>query len=174
MQFTRGLALMTVATTALAIACSDANPSQPDLGRVSLGTTGSTDTAKTPTPPTPTPTPKPDTAGHQKASSDPRVFSGAVKGMGPQPDTSKYEPVANATVSLTAPDDSTAGTAGKELARTTSNADGTFTLGSFRPGVYMISVTPPAGSAFAGTHYGFSIGTFAPTTVDLGVWLRRQ
>jgi hypothetical protein len=94
--------------------------------------------------------------------------------MGALPDTSKYELVANATVVLTAPEDSTAGTAGKELARTTSNADGTFTLGSFKPGVYMISVTPPAGSAFAATHWGFSVGTFAPATVDLGVWLRRQ
>jgi len=161
---------------ATAIACGDNGPSNPDgtknpggasrlVDTVTTGPTGSgTDTVKA----------HPDTVSQTKPSSDARTLIGVVHAIGAKPDTSKYELVGGATVVLSLPEDSTHGVAGNELARATSAADGTFSLGAFKPGVYMVSVTPPAGSPYIGTHWGFLITDYSAPTVSLGMWLGRK
>lgn len=174
-NLTRITGLMGVLTAAAAIACSDNGPSNPDgtknpggpsrlVDTVTTGPTGSgTDTVKA----------RPDSGSQTKASADARTLIGVVHAIGAKPDTSKYELVGGASVVLTLPDDSTHGVAGKEVARATSAADGSFSLGTFKPGVYMISVTPPAGTSYVGTHWGFLITEYSAPTVSLGVWLGR-
>lgn len=177
MQYlTRITALMGALATAAAIACSDNGPSNPDgtknsggpsrlIDTVTTGPTGGgTDTVKA----------HPDSVSQTKPSSDARTLIGVVHAIGAKPDTSRYELVGGATVVLTLPEDSTQGVAGKELARATSAQDGTFSLGTFKPGVYMVSVTPPAGSSYVGTHWGFLITQYSAPTVSLGVWLSRK
>jgi len=168
--------LMGALATAAAVACSDSGPSSPDGTRntggparlvdtVTTGPTGSgSDTVKA----------HPDTVSQTKPSADARTLIGVVHAIGAKPDTSKYELVGGATVVLTLPEDSTHGVAGKELARATSAADGSFSLGAFKPGVYMVSVTPPAGTSYLGTHWGFLITEYSAPTVSLGVWLGRE
>lgn len=175
-HLTRIAWLMGALVTATAMACSDSSPSNPDgtrnpggpsrlIDTVTTGPTGSgTDTVKA----------HPDTISQAKPSSDARKLIGVVHAIGAKPDTSKYELVGGATVVLTLPEDSTQGVTGKEIARATSAADGTFSLGTFKPGVYLISVTPPQSSSYTGTHWGFLITEYSAPTVSLGVWLGRK
>jgi hypothetical protein len=160
---------MTVAS--IAIACSDA-PTTPLTGGSSKVTdtlllssaTGSqADTAGR----------RPDSVSQRAPSTNPRQLVGTVHAEGAAPDTAHAVLIAGAAVVLSNPEDSTAGTAGKELARTTSNADGSFALGAFAPGVYMVTVTPPAGSPFLPQHFGFLVTEFSAPIVDLSVWLPR-
>ena len=160
---------MTIAS--IAIACSD-NATNPLIGSatkmtdtllLSSSTAGQTDTAGG----------RPDSSGQRTASNDPRRLVGTVRAEGAAPDTAHPVLIGGAAVVLSNPEDSTTGTGGKELARTTSNADGSFVLGAFAPGVYMVTVTPPAGSPFQPEHFGFLITPFTASTVDLSVYLPR-
>ena len=94
--------------------------------------------------------------------------------MGPASDSANYQKVAGATVVLSLPADAANGVPEKEIARATSGADGTFSLGSFKPGMYALSVTPPAGSPYDGTHWNFTMGPYSGPKVDLMVWLKRK
>jgi hypothetical protein len=175
MQLSRAPFALGALAIATAVACSDSGTLQPDAPRTTLGTTGQSDTSKSPTPPTNPQPPRPDSVIQTppKSSTDPRPVTGTVNVIGPASDTSKYERVAGATVVVSTPDDSVAHTAGKEVARAISAADGTFSLGTLKIGGYVLTVTAPAGSSFKGTHWGFAINEFSPTKVDLGVWLGR-
>ncbi|MEP6492446.1 MAG: hypothetical protein ABJF01_07205 [bacterium] len=180
------LGLLTAST--IAIACSDSGTSQPLL-EPRLATSGGDSggihtppdtTQHTPpdsshhTPPDTSHHTGPDTAGKTPNQSlDPRTIAGVVHGIGAQPDTANYALVAGATVVLSSPQDTIAGTSGRELARATSKSDGSFSLGQFKPGVYMVTVTPPAGSPYRGTSWAFVVSPFARDTVPLDVWLRR-
>lgn len=168
MQLTRALPALGALMIVAAVACSDSGTLQPDAPRTTLGTSGQTDTAKSP--PTTNPNPPqtgPDTTGSQKPSTDPRSVTGTVIGMGPASDSTNYQKVAAATLVVTSVE-------GKELARVVTSADGSFSLGSFKPGTYMITVTPPADGPYKGTQWLFIIGDYSPAKVDLTVWLGRK
>jgi hypothetical protein len=178
MQLTRALSLIGLATIATAIACSDSGSTAPDGPLATIATTGQTDTGKTsPTNPGnpngPTTTP-PDTGSSIHGSTDPRPVIGTVVGMGPVGDTANYQKLAGATVVLSIPADTAGGIPEKELTRTTSGADGTFALGTFKLGVYAVTVTPPAGSPFKSAHWAFLFDQYSPAKVDLLVWLGRK
>jgi len=152
-----------------AIACSDSGALGPDAQRTVVATNGQSDTTKS-TPPTTNPsTPKPDSGKTQPTSpsSEPRLVSGTVIGMGPVSDSANYQKVAGATVVWSSSD-------GKELARAVSAADGSFSLGSFKPATYMLSVTPPASGPFKGTQWSYPIGEYSSAKVELTVWLGRK
>jgi hypothetical protein len=158
MRITTTLAFLAVVAGSAA-ACSDSNPTGPDVARLDLGAAGNasgtgTDTAQV--------------GGGQTNSSAPRLFQGTVHSIGAQPDTTKYEMVGGATVVLSAASGSA------EVARAVSNADGTYTLGLVVPGSYRLSVTPPAGSPYKEVSWNISIATFAPATLDVGIWLARK
>jgi hypothetical protein len=183
MQITRTIAVLGLFTAGIVAACSDSGPFQPDAPKPLLGSTGTTakDTAGHNPPDTSHHTPPdtgshtgPDTVGAGKQNFDPRNIVGVVKGIGTYPDTANYVAIAGATIVLTTLDDSVAGIPGKELARAVSGSDGSFTLGAFKPGPYMASVTPPAGSPFRGLRWGFIITPFAPATFPLGVWINSK
>jgi len=177
MQLTRALSVIGVATMAVAIACSDSGSTAPNGPLASVATTGQTDTGKTPptNPGGPTgPTTPPDTGSQIHASTDPRLLGGTVVGMGPAGDTANYQKVAGATVVLSIPADTAAGTPEKEITRTTSGADGTFSLGTFKLGVYALTVTPASGSPFKSAHWAFLIDQYSPAKVNLSVWLGRK
>jgi hypothetical protein len=168
--------------TAVMIACGDKTPAGPGqsntrggaarlVDTLTAGPTSASDSARAHTD---TVKPRSDSTNGIKPSSDPRKLIGVVHAIGAKPDTSKYELVGGATVVLTLPDDSTHGVNGLELARATSAADGSFSLGAFKPGVYVVTVIPPANSAFTGTHWGFLITDVSAPTIDLGVWLGRK
>jgi hypothetical protein len=192
MQLTRALPVIGVAAMAVAIACSDSSSTAPDGPQKNV-TAGQTDTGKTPptnptTPPAPkpdsakptnptsptNPTTPPDTGVHLNPSNDPRPIGGTVVGMGPATDTANYQKVAGATVVLSLPADTSNGVPEKEIARATSGVDGTFTLGTFKLGAYTLTVTPPAGSPYKGTHWTFVTGPYSSAKVDLMVWLARK
>ena len=125
------------------------------------------DSGKT-TPPTTNPgQPGPDTAGTVKRSTEPRAVSGTVIGMGPASDSANYQKVAGATVVWTSAD-------GKELARAVTGADGSYTLGSFKPATYKLTVTPPSNGPFKGIEWAFIISEYSPEKVDITVWLGRK
>lgn len=184
MQLSRALHALGAATIVVVVACSDAGPLQPDASRTTIGTTGKTDTSKS-TPPTTSPTSPtkpdsgkstppsnpgpagPDTAGSTKPSTDPRLVAGAVIGMGPAGDSANYQRIAGATIVWKSVD-------GKELARTVSAADGSYSLGSFKPASYMVSVTPPAGSPFKAVEWVMIISEYSPAKIELNVWLARK
>jgi hypothetical protein len=194
MQLTRALPAIGVAAMAVAIACSDSGSTAPDGARTNVATTGQTDTGKTPptNPATPAapkpdsakptnptspnnPTPPPDTGVHVNPSSDPRSVGGTVVAIGAAPDTANYQRVTGATLVLSANADSTTGTPGTELARATSASDGSFAFpGTFKPGVYSIAITPPAGSPYAAKQWPFRITEYSSAKVDLMVWLNRK
>jgi hypothetical protein len=184
MQLSRALPSLGALAIAAAVACSDSGTLQPDARRTVLGTTGQTDTAKSPPPTSPTapkpdsakPTPPtnpnpgqpvPDTLGNAKPSTDPRLVVGTVMGMGPASDSANYEKVAGATVVWTSSD-------GKELARAVTAADGSFSLGSFKPALYTLTVTPPASGPYKGVQWAYPIGEYSPAKVDVTVWLGRK
>lgn len=160
---------MTIAS--IAIACSDSSTTPlsgnssklTDTLLLSAATGSQTDTVGG----------RPDSSSQRTASNDPRRLMGTVSAEGAAPDTAHPVLIGGAAVVLSNPEDSTTGTGGKELARTTSNADGSFVLGAFAPGVYMVTVTPPAGSPFQPEHFGFLITPFTASTVDLSVYLPR-
>ena len=182
MQLSRALTALCAATIVAVVACSDSGPLQPDASRT-IGTSGKTDTSKS-TPPTTNPTSPtkpdsgrttpsnpgptgPDTAGSVKPSTDPRSVSGVVFGMGPASDSANYQRVAGATVIWKGFD-------GKELARAVTAADGSYSLGSFKPASYMLSVTPPASGPFKGIEWAYIISEYSPAKIDLNVWLARK
>jgi hypothetical protein len=184
MQLLRALPVVGVCAIAAVVACSDAGPLQPDAPQTTLGTSGKTDTSKsTPpttnpsapkpdsgktTPPTTNPTqPGPDTAGTVKRSSEPRPVSGIVFGMGPAGDSANYQRIAGATVVWTSFE-------GKELARAVTAADGSYSLGSFKPAGYMFTVTPPSNGPYKGIEWAFIISEFSPEKVEINVWLGRK
>ena len=168
MQLTRALPALSALAIVAAVACSDSGTLQPDVPRTTLGTSGQTDTSKSP--PTTNPNPPqtgPDTIGSQKPSTDPRLVAGTVIGMGPASDSANYQKVAGATVVWTSAD-------GKELARAVTAADGSFSLGSFKPATYTLTVTPPATGPYKGIQWAFIIGEYSPAKIDLTVWLGRK
>jgi len=184
MQLVRAVPALSIAVVAAAVACSDSGPLQPDAPRTTLGAGGQSDTAKgsppatnpsapkpdsgkTTPPTTPPGQPGPDTAGSVKRSTDPRAVSGVVYGMGPASDSANYQKIAGATVIWTSFE-------GKELARAVTAADGSYTLGSFKPAAYMLSVTPPSGGPFKGIEWAFIISEYSPAKVDINVWLGRK
>lgn len=178
MQLKRVFPVFGFATIAVAIACSDSGSTAPTTGPLAtVATSGQSDTGKTspgnPGNPTGPKTP-PDTGSQIHASNDPRLLGGTVVGMGPPGDSANYQKVAGATVVLSIPADTAAGTPDKEITRTTSGADGSFSLGTFKVGVYSLTVTPPAGSSFKSSHFAFVIDTYSPAKVNLSVWLGRQ
>ena len=184
MQHVRVLSVFGVCAIAAAVACSDAGPLQPDAPQTTLGTSGKADTSKS-TPPTTNPsTPKPDsgkttppttnpgqpgpdTAGTIKRSTEPRPVSGTVIGMGPASDSANYQRVAGATVVWKSVD-------GKELARAVTAADGSYSLGSFKPATYMLTVTPSSNSPYKGIEWAYIISEFAPEKLEINVWLGRK
>jgi hypothetical protein len=184
MQLSRALHALGAATIVVVVACSDTGPLQPDASRTTLGTTGKTDTSKS-TPPTTNPTSPtkpdsgkstppsnpgptgPDTAGSLKPSSDPRPISGVVFGMGPASDSANYQRVAGATVVWKGFD-------GKELARAVTAADGSYSLGSFKPASYMLSVTPPASGPFKNIEWAYIVSEYAPAKIEINIWLARK
>ena len=87
--------------------------------------------------------------------------------MGPASDSANYQKIAGATVVWTSFE-------GKELARAVTAADGSYTLGSFKPAAYMLSVTPPSGGPFKGIEWAFIISEYSPAKVDINVWLGRK
>jgi hypothetical protein len=191
MQLKRGVPVIGVAAIAMAIACSDSGSTAPNGPLATVATTGQTDTGKSPTNPSTPPAPKPDsgktnpnptgpsspppdTGGQVHTSTDPRPLGGKVVGMGAYPDTANYQKVAGATVVLSLPADTSAGVAEVEIARATSGADGSFSLGTFKLGRYALTVTPPAGSPYSGTHWVFLIDKYSSAKVDLSVWLPRK
>lgn len=184
MRITRTIAVLSLFTATAVVACSDSGPFQPEAQKSLLGSTtggGGTDTAGHTPPDTSHHTPPdtgshtgPDTVGHSQGSLDPRTIVGTVNGIGAQADTSKYELVAGATVVLSTPDDTTAGTTGKELARAVTKSDGSFALGAFKPGIYQVAVTPAAGSPFGAKRWAFQISQYAPATFPLVIWLNRK
>jgi hypothetical protein len=185
MQLSRALPAFGVFALAAAIACGDSGTLEPTVPQKTLGTTGQTDTGKSPPPVTnptapkpdsakPTPPtnpnpgqPGPDTLGNAKPSTDPRLVVGTVIGMGPASDSANYQKVAGATVVWTSSD-------GKELARAVTAADGSFSLGSFKPAVYTLTVTPPANGPYKGVQWAFPIGEYSPAKVELTIWLGRK
>jgi hypothetical protein len=185
MQLSRALSALSVFALAAVIACGDSGTLEPTVPQKTLGTTGQTDTGKSPPPVTnptapkpdsakPTPPtnpspgqPGPDTVGNAKPSTDPRLVVGTVIGMGPPSDSANYQKVAGATVVWTSSD-------GKELARAMTAADGTFSLGSFKPAVYTLTVTPPANGPYKGVQWALPIGEYSPAKVELTVWLGRK
>jgi len=185
MQLLRALPALGACAIVAAVACSDAGPLQPNAPRTTIGTSGQTDTSKSSPPPTTTPTapkpdsgkttppttnpgqPGPDTAGTVKRSTEPRAVSGTVIGMGPASDSANYQKVAGATVVWSSAD-------GKELARAVTASDGSYTLGSFKPATYKLSVTPPATGPFKGVEWPFVISEYSPEKVDINVWLGRK
>jgi hypothetical protein len=176
MQLTRALPVIGVAAMAVAIACSDSGSTAPEGARTKI-VSGQTDTSNgSPTnPASPTnPTPPPDTGGGQvTVSNDPLPYVGTVSGMGPAGDTANVSRVAGATVVLSLPADTSAGTPEKEIARATSAADGTFSLGTFKLGRYALTVTPPAGSPYKSVHWNIIPGAWGGK-VDLMIWLPRK
>jgi len=180
MQLTRALPVIGVAAMAVAIACSDSGSTAPDGARTNIAA-GQVDTGKgsptNPTSPTsPTnPTTPPDTGsgGQVTVSNDPLPYVGTVSGMGPAGDTANVSRVAGATVVLSLPADTSAGTPEKEIARATSAADGTFSLGTFKLGRYALTVTPPAGSPYKSVHWNIITGAWGGK-VDLMIWLPRK
>ncbi|HTE43809.1 MAG TPA: hypothetical protein VK636_01085 [Gemmatimonadaceae bacterium] len=177
---TRSTVLGLFTATVVAVACSDSGVLQPkpspSLGSSPNGAAG--DTAHTP-PDTSHHTP-PDT-GHTrpdstppKGSSEPRIVGGVLNGIGPAGDTANYSLVAGATVVLSTLGDSTTGSNGTELARDVSKSNGSFSLGSAKPGVYWIMVTPAAGSPFVKKNWPIQITTLSPPTVAISVWLNRR
>ena len=168
MQLLRALPALGACAIVAAVACSDAGPLQPDASRTSIGTSGQTDTSKSGSPPTTNPgRPGPDTAGTVKRSTEPRLVSGTVIGMGPASDSANYQKVAGATVIWSSAD-------GKELARAVTASDGSYTLGSFKPATYKLSVTPPSNGPFKGVEWPFVISEYSPEKVDINVWLGRK
>ena len=168
MQLTRAItALGTIAVIA-AVACSDSGAVAPDAPLTTLGANGQGDSVNPPPPPPRGPT-RPDTAGSIKPSSEPRLVGGTVVGMGPVSDSASYQKVAGATVIWLSSE-------GKELGRAVSAADGTFSLGSYKPGVYTYKVTPPAGGPFKSLEgdWAFIISEYSPATISLSVWLGRK
>jgi len=173
MQLTRALPAIGVAAMAVAIACSDSGTTAPDASR-SNNAAGQADTGKTP-PTNPTTPPKPDTGTQVKPSSDPRPVAGTVMAIGQAPDTANYQRVAGATLVLSVAADSTTGNVGTELARATSDANGSFSFpGTFKVGIYMVTITPPAGSPYAQKQWPFRITEYSAAKVDLTVWLNRR
>ena len=176
MQLTRALPVIGVAAMAVAIACSDSGGTAPDGPRTNVAA-GQADTGKTPptNPASPTnPTTPRDTGGGQvTASNDPLPYVGTVSGMGPAGDTANVSRVAGATVVLALPADVNAGTPEKEIARATSAADGTFSLGTFKLGRYALTVTPPPGSVYKSVHWNIITGNYGGK-VDLMIWLPRK
>jgi hypothetical protein len=192
MQLRRGFPVIGALAMAVAIACSDSGSTAPEGPRTSVATTGQTDTSKTsPTNPTTPPAPKPDSGkgnptsptnpttppdsggARPTPSTDPLPYVGTVMGMGPVGDTANVQKVAGATVVLSLPADTSAGTPEKEIARATSGADGTFSLGTFKLGRYALTVTPPAGSPYKSVHWNIITGSYGGK-VDLMVWLPRK
>lgn len=183
MQLSRALHALGAATIVVVVACSDSGPLQPDASRTTLGTSGKTDTSKSTPPATNPANPKPDsgkttppsnpgptgpdTVGSQKPSTDPRSVSGIVYGMGPASDSAAYQRIAGATVVWKGFD-------GKELARAVTAADGSYSLGSFKPASYMLSVTPPASGPFKPIEWAYIINEYSPAKVDINVWLARK
>ncbi len=175
MQLRRVFPVVGFAALAVAIACSDSSSTAPTAGPLAnVAASGQSDTGKTP-PGNPTgPTTPPDTGSPIRGSNDPRLLGGTVVGMGPAGDTANYQKIAGATVVLSSPGDTASGTPDKELARTTSAADGSFSFGTFKIGVYAVTVTPPAGSPFKSAHWAFLIDTYSPEKINLSVWLGRK
>jgi len=177
MQLTRALPVIGVAAMAVAIACSDSGSTAPDGPRTNVAA-GQTDTSKTPPTTSPTsptsPTNPPDTgAGPVTQSNDPLPYVGTVSGMGPAGDTANVQRIAGATVILALPADTIAGTPEKEIARATTAADGTFSLGTFKLGRYAVTVTPPTGSLYKSVHWNIITGNYGGK-VDLMIWLPRK
>lgn len=187
MQFTRALPVLAGLGVAVAVACSDSSPAAPETPLTTL-TSGQTDTGKAPPPTNPT-APKPDSTapkpdsgqttpptnprptgpdtGGIKASNEPRLVSGVIMGVGPASDSASFTKIAGAVVTWTAFD-------GKELARATTAADGSYSLGSYVPASYMFKVTPPANSPFRGVEWAFIISPYSTAKIDLTVVLGRK
>jgi hypothetical protein len=98
-----------------------------------------------------------------------------VIAIGAAPDTANYQRVAGATLVVSIAADSTTGNPGTEVARATSAADGSFSFpGTFKLGIYTVTVTPPAGSPYAPKQWPFRITEYSSATVDLTIWLNRR
>ncbi|HSQ29822.1 MAG TPA: hypothetical protein VLN49_08230 [Gemmatimonadaceae bacterium] len=96
-----------------------------------------------------------------------------MNGIGPAGDSANYSKVAGVSVTIRLPDDSAAHVRGQTVASAVTDATGNFSLGKVAPGGYILEVIPPAGSPFKSTSWGFSIGSWSPNAVELGVWLHR-
>jgi len=184
MRITRTIAIMGLFAAAITVACSDSGPLQPEALKSLAGSTtgsGGTDTAGHTPPDTSHHTPPdsghhtpPDTVGQIKPSNDPRTISGNIHGLGAQPDTTQYEEVAGATIVISTMVDTAAHTTGQELGRAVSKSDGSYTLGAFKPGIYTLTVTPPAGSPYAAKQWPLQITQTAPPIVWVTVYLNRK
>lgn len=157
----RLLTLFLALGAAAAVACSsDSPPTLP--GGPPLFLTNGPDSASRPAP---------DTTGAR--SNAPRSMSGSVIGMGSAGDTANYAKVAGVSVSIRLPDDSVAHVRGQTVASAVTDANGNFSFGQVAPRAYILEAVPPAGSPYRITSWGFVIGDWSPSAVELGVVLYR-
>ena len=157
----RLLGLFTACGIVAAVACgSDRTPTEP--GTTPLFLTNGPDSATRPAP---------DTTGPRSNGS--RSMSGTVIGMGPAGDTANYAKVAGVDVSIRLPDDSVAHVRGQTVAHAVTDATGHFSFGQVAPGGFILEAVPPAGSPYRTTSWAFVIGSWSPSSVELGVVLYR-
>ena len=157
----RLISLLAACGAAVALACgSDRAPTEP--GGTPLFLTNGRDSATRPAP---------DTTGPRSNSL--RTLSGTALGLGPAGDTANYTKVAGVSVSIRLPDDSTAHVRGQIVASAVTDANGQFSLGQVAPRGYILEAVPPSGSPYRTTSWGFAIGDWSPSAVELGVVLYR-
>jgi protocatechuate 3,4-dioxygenase beta subunit len=94
--------------------------------------------------------------------------------MGPAGDTASYSKVAGVVVTIRVPDDSASHTRGQLVAAATSDANGRYSLGSIKPGAYVLEAVPPSASPYKPTTWGFLITDYMPDRIELGVVLYRR
>ena len=145
----------------LALACSEAAPVSPTGAPLYL--TNGPDSAAQPGPNPNGPT-----------SSSPRLVFGTALGMGPAGDTASYSKVAGVAVTIRLPDDSAPLRRGQQVAAATSDPSGHYSLGSVKPGTYILEALPPSSSPFRTTSWGFLISEHMPDRIELGVVLYRK
>lgn len=154
-------ALLLATASLLVLACNDATPVSPTGGPLYL--TNGPDSAAQPGPNPNGPT-----------SSNPRLVTGTALGMGPAGDTASYSKVAAVAVTIRLPDDSATHTRGQQVAAATSDASGHYSLGSVKPGAYILEAVPPSSSPYKTTSWGFLISEHMPDRIELGVVLYRK
>lgn len=161
MSHNRLIELLVACGIATAIACGGDGATTQPLGQPLFLTNGSDSATR----------PAPDTSGPR--SNTPRSMSGTVIGMGPAGDTANYAKVAGVSVSIRLPDDSTAHVRGRVAASAVTDASGHFSFGQVAPGGYILEAIPPAGSPYQTISWGFAIGDWSPSAVELQVVVYR-
>jgi hypothetical protein len=161
MSQNRLIALLVACGTAAALACGGDGATTQPLGQPLFLTNGSDSATR----------PAPDTSGPR--SNTPRSISGTVIGMGPAGDSANYAKVAGVSVSIRLPDDSAAHIRGQVVASAVTDANGHFSFGQVAPRGYILEAVPPAASAYQTISWGFAIGDWSPSAVELQVVLYR-